>query len=138
YHIAIALSRFHGQRVLVVDADYQRGGISGRFFPDVIGSFGARPPVGTTLFNKFQQLYSASTLTTDISVRNWNNEVDVVAVDPRLATVSVDKLPASNNIRSNNLALLNHLKLVKDVLDAQNTYDYILVDSHPEVSDVLR
>ncbi|MDA4775524.1 ParA family protein [Enterobacter hormaechei] len=31
YHIAEALSRFHKKRVLVIDADYQRGGITGLF-----------------------------------------------------------------------------------------------------------
>ncbi|HFP5711924.1 TPA: ParA family protein [Escherichia coli] len=36
YHIAEGLSRFHEKRVLVIDADYQRGGITGRFFPKLI------------------------------------------------------------------------------------------------------
>jgi chromosome partitioning protein len=31
YYIAIGLQRYHKKRVLVLDADYQRGGISGRF-----------------------------------------------------------------------------------------------------------
>jgi chromosome partitioning protein len=48
-------------------------------------------------------------------------------------------MPASNNIRENNIKLWNHLSLVRRVLDPlANEYDYILVDSHPEVSDVLR
>ncbi len=138
YHVAIALSRFHDKRTLVVDADYQRGGVSGRFFPDVIESFRNGATSSITLFNKFQQLYSASPLTTDIDIRTWNNEVDVLVADPRLSAVSVDKLPATNNIRSNNLALLRHLQVIKSVLDALDGYDYILIDSHPEVSDVLR
>jgi chromosome partitioning protein len=33
YHIAIALRWFHEKRVLVVDTDYQRGGITCRFKP---------------------------------------------------------------------------------------------------------
>lgn len=56
YHVAIALQRYHGLRVLVVDADYQRGGISGRFFPDVIEAFGAKPArklVYTTNFSNY-------------------------------------------------------------------------------------
>ena len=48
YHIAVALSRFEGKRVLVIDADYQRGGISGRFFPRLIEAFGTGAPTGTT------------------------------------------------------------------------------------------
>jgi chromosome partitioning protein len=139
YHIGVALHRFHGQRILVVDGDYQRGAISGRFFPDVIENFGSGEVTGTTLFHKFQQLYSASAVTSDVDVRRWNNEIDVIVADPRLSAVSVDKLPVSNNIRENNRQILRHLGLIKDVLiQFENVYDYILIDSHPEVSDVLR
>lgn len=46
YHIAEALSRFHKKRVLVIDADYQRGGITGRFFPKLIENFGNQNPKG--------------------------------------------------------------------------------------------
>lgn len=49
YHVAVALNRFHDKRVLVIDADYQRGGISGRFFPDLIEEFGVVAPSGATL-----------------------------------------------------------------------------------------
>ena len=53
--------------------------------------------------------------------------------------MSVDKLPSTNNIRSNNLQLLRHLGVIKEVLNAfDQEYDYIFIDSHPEVSDVLR
>lgn len=139
YHLAVGLHRFHKKRVLTVDADYQRGGLSGRCFPDIIEAFGRGSVDGTTLFHKFQQLYSASLLTTDVDVRTWRNELDVLVADPRLATVSVHKLPATNNIRQNNLSLLQHLQVVSTVLGALSTrYDYILIDSHPEVSDVLR
>lgn len=63
----------------------------------------------------------------------------MIVADPRLSTVSVDKLPSSNNIRSNNLQLLRHLGIIREVLSSfSEDYDYILVDSHPEVSDVLR
>ncbi|HHZ5786029.1 TPA: ParA family protein [Escherichia coli] len=48
YHIAEGLSRFHEKRVLVIDADYQRGGITGRFFPKLIENFGNQAPQGTT------------------------------------------------------------------------------------------
>ena len=58
YHVAVALNRFYDRRVLVIDANYQRGGITGRFFPQLIESFGRGVVPGTTLFHKFQQLYS--------------------------------------------------------------------------------
>ena len=111
YHIAVALRQFHTNSVLVIDADYQRGGITGRFFPDLIESFGAGEMPGTTLFHKFQQLYSASQRTPDVDIRDSNSyeKVDVVVADLRLATVSVDKLPSTNNIKANNLSLLKHL-----------------------------
>jgi chromosome partitioning protein len=139
YHIAIGLHRFHSKRVLAVDADYQRGGLSGRFFPDVIEAFGSGSITGTTLYHKFQQLYSASQLTSDVDVRRWRNEIDVIVADPRLSNVSVHKLPATNNIRQNNLSLLGHLQVVDKVLSGlASSYDYIPIDAHPEVSDVLR
>lgn len=139
YHIAEGLSRFHEKRVLVIDADYQRGGITGRFFPKLIENFGNQAPQGTTLFNKYQQLYSAAQQTTDIDIINFNSGIDVIPADPRLSTVSTDKLPSTNNIRSNNAILLQHLKTISAVLSPiADNYDYILIDSHPEVSDVMR
>lgn len=142
YHVAVGLNRYHQKRILVVDADYQRGGVSGRFFPDVIENFASGAVSGTTLFHKFQQLYSAAPSSPKIDIRKWTylgTNVDVIPADPRLSTVSVDKLPSSNNIRSNNMLLLQHLQIVKNSLSyLENSYDYILIDSHPEVSDVLR
>lgn len=139
YHIAVALSRFEDKRVLVIDADYQRGGISGRFFPSLIEGFGTSTPSGTTLFNKFQQLYSASSQTPDIDIHQCGSNIDLVPADPRLSTVSVDKLPSTNNIRDNNMSLLAHMKTINFVLAGlRQSYDYILIDSHPEVSDVMR
>lgn len=139
YHIAVALSRFERKRVLVIDADYQRGGISGRFFPRLIEGFGTGTPTGTTLFNKFQQLYSASPQTPDIDIHPCGAGIDLIPADPRLSTVSVDKLPSTNNIRENNMSLLSHMKTIGFVLDGlRDSYDYILIDSHPEVSDVMR
>lgn len=142
YHVAVGLSRYHKKSVLVVDADYQRGGISGRFFPDAIDSFGSGAAPGETLFHKYQQLYSASAQTKNVDIRKWsgfNAEIDVILADPRLASVSVDKLPSTNNIRANNQALLKHLQSIQYVLsEVEDGYDYILIDSHPEVSDVLR
>jgi len=139
YHIAVALNSFHQKRVLVIDADYQRGGISGRFFPQLIEGFGQRASSGNTLFNKFQQLYSASTLTPEVDISQYRPNLDVLVADPRLSAVSTDKLPNTSNIRENNLVLLAHMKTISRVLDPLHyRYDYILIDSHPEVSDVLR
>lgn len=139
YHVAVALERYHRLRVLVVDADYQRGGISGRFFRDVIETFGTTSPEGTTLFHKFQQLYSASPQSAEVDIRGWQDTVDVIVSDPRLASISVDKLPTTNNIRENNKLLFRHLQVIDFVLsELSDNYDYILIDSHPEVSDVLR
>ena len=139
YHIAVALRRYHQKSVLVIDADYQRGGITGRLFPDLIEQFrqGTLPDV--TLFQKFQHLYSASPFDPTVTVRTAAVGVDVIVADTRLANVTTDKLPSTNNIVSNNLALLRHLKTIREVIDnLQSVYDYVLIDSHPEISDVLR
>lgn len=139
YHIAIALGRFHRMKVLVIDADYQRGGITGRFFPKMIEGFGVGTPNRVTLFNKYQQLYSASEQTQDIDLFEFDSMIDVIPADYRLSTVSTDKLPSTNNIRSNNEMLLEHLRTISYVLEPlEDEYDYILIDSHPEVSDVMR
>lgn len=112
---------------------------SGRFFPDVIEAFGAKPAGGISLYHKFQQLYSATPQSTEIDLRGWQDSIDVIVSDQRLATVSVDKSPSRNNIRENNKLLLRHLQVIDFVLsDLDDSYDYILIDSHPEISDVLR
>ena len=139
YHIAVALTRYHDKTVLVLDADYQRGGITGRFFPDLIENIGAGEMPGTTLFHKFQQLYSAGKPSPEVDIRTWRESIDVIVADPRLSMVTADKLPSTNNIRANNLALLKHLQVIDYVLTPlKEQHDYILIDSHPEVSDVLR
>ena len=140
YHIAVALSRFHHKRVLVIDADYQRGGITGRFFPRLIEGFRDGTLPDQTLFHKFQQLYSASGSSVPLTVRTAQTEgVDVVVADKRLASVTTDKLPSTNNIRENNLALLGHLRVIENAIRGiEDDYDYILIDSHPEISDVSR
>lgn len=142
YHIGVGLALHHGKRVLIVDADYQRGGISGRFFPTLIEDFASGEAPGTTLYHKYQQLYSVSPRTPDVDIRTWaygSLSLDVIPADPRLSTVSVDKLPSTNNIRQNNVLLLEHLQMLHFVLTPLlDSYDYILIDSHPEVSDVLR
>lgn len=139
YHIALALQRYHDKQILVVDTDYQRGGITGRFFPELIESFGSGEMSGTTMFHKFQELYSAGERSPDVDILTWKNSIDVIVSDPRLSTVTEDKLPSTHSIRENNRSLLKHLQVIDYVLDSvTESYDYILIDSHPEVSDVLR
>jgi len=63
--------------------------------------------------------------------------IDLVAADPRLNSISVDKMPPSNNLRSNNRMLLRHLSLIRDSLEPLlPKYDYILLDSHPDLYDL--
>lgn len=139
FHIAVALARYLDKKVLVIDADYQRGGITGRFFPKLIENFGNTTIPGISLFHKFQELYGAAAITTQVDVKTWRPGVDVLVADPRLSGVTVDKLPSTNNIKANNLSLLHHVKTVDRVLEPlKDEYDYILIDSHPEVSDVMR
>ncbi|MBY0506479.1 MAG: ParA family protein [Bryobacteraceae bacterium] len=139
YHIAVGLKWFHDQRVLVVDTDYQRGGITCRFIPELLEDFRSGQVTGTTVFDKFQQLYSSSTFSPVVDVRTTEEGISLLPADPRLAQVTVEKMPASNNIRENNRQLLRHLSLLRDVLEPLSSdYDYILIDSHPEISDLLR
>ncbi len=139
YHIAVALERFHKKRVLVVDTDYQRGGITGRFFPELVETFGSDEMTGVTIFHKFQELYSAGERSPKMDVRTWADGIDVLISDPRLSTVTEDKLPSTQNIRENNRLLLKHLQVLDYVFNPlKESYDYILIDSHPEVSGVLR
>ncbi|KVH72542.1 chromosome partitioning protein [Burkholderia ubonensis] len=139
YHVAVALKRYHNKSVLVIDADYQRGGITGRFFPELIEGLRSGHLSDVTLFNKYQQLYSGAPTDPAITVRSSNVGVDVVVADTRLANVSVHKLPSTNNIQDNNRSLLTHLQVIDYVLQAKKAeYDYVLIDSHPEISDVLR
>ena len=141
YHIAVGLSWYQNKRVLVVDADYQRGGITGRFIPNLLEHFHAGRLPYVTLWDKFQQLYSNQPTTTDIDILDTEEspKLKLIPADPRLSQVTVEKMPATNNIRQNSLALWRHLSLLRTVLEPQlQNYDYILIDSHPEISEVLR
>ncbi|MEI7687968.1 MAG: ParA family protein [Planctomycetota bacterium] len=139
YHIAYGLHHHEDKRVLVVDTDYQRGGITCRIVPALLEHFRSGSLPGVTLYDKFQQLYSGVQLTPNVDIRNSPEGVDLMPADPRLSHVSVDKLPSTNNIRENNRRLWTHLKVLQVVLEPlQDEYDYILVDSHPELSDLLR
>lgn len=139
YHIAVALQRYHEKRVLVVDADYQRGGITCRFIPALLDDFRKGKIQGNTLFDQFQRLYSGQEPDGDVDLLDTPEGIKLLPADPRLAQVTVEKMPASNNIRENNRRLHAHLSVLKDVLDQHpDEFDYVLIDSHPELSDLLR
>lgn len=144
YHLAVALNQFEGKRVMVVDTDYQRGGLTCRMFPSKIEAFRSGKVTNVTLFDKFEQLYggmSDQPGTVDVlyAIGNWGGAVSVIPADARLVDVSTGRLPATNNVREGARKRWSHLKLIDDVLGQfQRSFDYILIDSHPEVSDLLR
>lgn len=139
FEIGVSLTRDHGKKVLILDADYQRGGITGRLDPSLISNFGAGAMPGINLFHKFQQLYSASPVTPTVDVSSSRFGIDFVPADPRLSSVSEDKLPSGKTIKQNNQLLLDHLMVIDMVLQPIKAgYDYVLIDSHPEVSSLLR
>ncbi|RFB81419.1 ParA family protein [Methylovirgula sp. 4M-Z18] len=139
FEIAIALTHVHKLKVLVIDADYQRGGITGRLEPGLIPHFTKGEMPGTSLFHKFQQIYSAMPLTLNLDIRKSQFNIDFVPADPRLSSVSEDKLPSGKTIKQNNKLMLSHLMTVGAVLEPLKLqYDYILIDCHPEVSSLLR
>jgi chromosome partitioning protein len=48
-------------------------------------------------------------------------------------------MPATNNIRENTRRLWQHLAVIKTIVASrEHEFDYILIDSHPELSDLLR
>jgi len=140
YHIAVALSRHHHKTVLVVDGDYQRGGITGRFVPSLIEEFRSGQIQGTTLYSKFLQLYSAASLTPSVDTVDTDYAgIRLMPADSRLSQVTVEKMPTTNNIRENTRSLWRHLSVLDVVLESiRDQYDYILVDSHPDINDLLR
>jgi len=139
FEIAVALVTNHKKRVLVIDADYQRGGITGRLDPSLITHFSKGSMPGVTLYHKFQQLYSAAAVTPDVDIRTTAFKIDQLPADPRLSTVSEDKLPSGRTIKQNTEMLLKHLTVIATVIEPlRSEYDYILIDSHPEVSSLLR
>lgn len=138
YHCAGALQRFHAKKVIVVDADYQRGGLTCRLRPELLEHFRVGEiPDTNTLYHAFRKLYSDEKTLPDLTILQTNDGIDLIAADPRLNTISVDKMPPTNNLRSNNKMLLRHLSLIRDSLKFLfPEYDYILIDSHPDLYDL--
>lgn len=138
-HCAGALQRFHKKKVLVVDADYQRGGLTCRLRPEMLEDFrvGETSKDLVTLYHAYRTLYSGSETLPKLSIMQTRFKIDLIPADPRLNTISVDKMPPTNTLRGNNKMLLKHLTLIRDCLEEfQKKYDYILIDSHPDLHDL--
>lgn len=137
YHIGVALQRFHNFRVLVLDTDYQRGGLTCRLVPELLEHFRAGEIADTTLYHTFRALYTATDPLPVLTIRKTDSNVDVTCADPRLNSVSVDKMPAPRNLRHGNQMLMRHLMLVREAIEpVLDEYDYILIDSHPDLHDL--
>jgi chromosome partitioning protein len=138
YHCAGALKRFHSKNVLVVDADYQRGGLTCRLRPELLEDFRiGEIPNTTTIYHAYRSLYSGADTLPSLTVITTDDGIDLVAADPRLNTISVDKMPPTNNLRNNNRMLLRHLSLIRDALEPLlPQYDFVLLDSHPDLYDL--
>ena len=139
YHIAVALQRYHSKSVLVVDTDYQRGGITCRFLPELLDHFHSGKLQGRTVYDQYQALYAGQVPDFKVDILNTPERIALIPADPRLAQVTVQKIPSSNNILENNKKLFMHLSLLRGCLDpVADSYDYFLIDSHPELSDLMR
>ena len=139
-HVAVGLVRFHGMKVLVLDTDYQRGGLTCRMRPEMLESFRLRRTTHTTLYHVYQAFYSDQDELPDLTILPTRDKVDLVPADPRLNSISVDKMPPTNNVRATNRMLVRHLGLARESLesavDAKGPYDFVLIDSHPDLDDL--
>ena len=136
YHIGVSLERDHSARVLLLDTDYQRGGLTCRLIPEMLEDFRVGQVVDTTLYVVYRSLYAESKVP-QLTVRKTNIGLDLVPADPRLNAISVDKLHASRNLRESNELLLRHLMLIEDAIARlADDYDYVLIDSHPDLHDL--
>ncbi len=138
YNIAIALNRYHKKKVLIVDTDYQRGGITCKLIPELIENFQKGEMPYKNIYHKFQNLYADSENTVDLEIQEGKFKIDVIPSDPKLNRVSVDKLPADRDMTKLSLNRYKHLSVIKNAIDIyKQKYDYILIDTHPEISDLL-
>jgi len=137
YHIAVGLQRFHNKYVLVLDTDYQRGGLTCRLRPELLENFRLGEVTSVTLYSAYRTLYSGETTLPRLTILHTSSNIDLVPADPRLNSISVDKMPPTNNLRDNNRMLLRHLTLVRDCLrECESQYEFILIDSHPDLYDL--
>lgn len=140
YHVAAGLVRFHDKKVLVLDTDYQRGGLTCRLRPEMLEDFRLGQTDYTTLFHVYQAFYSGNQQLPTLTVLTTDDDIDLVPADPRLNSVSVDKMPPTNSLRSNNDMIVRHLGLIQESLvsldDPEDAYDFVLIDSHPDLDDL--
>jgi len=138
FHVAIGLQRFHNKKVLVLDTDYQRGGLTCRLRPEMLENFRlGEVPGSVTLYHAYRSLYSGQSALPKLTILPTEAKVDLVPSDPRLNSISVDKMPPTSNLRDNNKMIMRHLTLIKDCLkDIEGSYDFILIDSHPDLYDL--
>lgn len=137
YHIAVGLRHFHNKSVLVLDTDYQRGGLTCRLRPEMLENFRLGEVTSVTLYSAYRTLYSGETTLPRLTILPTSSNIDLVPADPRLNSISVDKMPPTNNLRENNRMLMRHLTLVRDCLgEFESQYEFILIDSHPDLYDL--
>lgn len=137
FHVAIGLQRFHGKKVLVLDTDYQRGGLTCRLRPEMVENFRLGDVEHATLYHAYRTLYSGQNTLPNLTILPTKPEIDLIPADPRLNSVSVDKMPPTNNLRDNNKMIMRHLTLIRDCLrDVEDQYHFILIDSHPDLYDL--
>lgn len=115
YHIGVSLRHDHGARVLLLDTDYQRGGLTCRLIPEMLEDFRVGQVIDTTLYVLYRSLYAESEFP-ELTVRETNVGLDLVPADPRLNAISVDKLPAPRNLRESNELLLRNLMLIGEAI----------------------
>ena len=95
--------------------------------------------VDRTLYIVYRALYTEIEQLPELTVRTTSAGIDLVPGDPRLNAISVDKMPAPRNLRDGNRMLLRHLTLVSEALSPLvDSYDYVLIDSHPDLHDLER
>lgn len=136
YHIGVSLKHDHGARVLLLDTDYQRGGLTCRLVPEMLEDFRVGQVVDTTLYLVYRALYAESECPS-LTVRETDVGLDLVPADPRLNNISVDKLPAARHLRESNELLVRHLMLIGEAIASlADDYDYVLIDSHPDLHDL--
>ena len=137
YHIGVDLVRSHDCRVLVLDTDYQRGGLTCRLLPEMLENFRLGEVRDTTLYVAYRAFYTGLEDLPQLTILPTEVGLDLVPADPRLNSISVDKMPAPRNLRHGNRMLLRHLMLVREaILPLADEYDYVLIDSHPDLHDL--
>jgi len=93
-----------------------------------------------TPYHAYRTLYSGENTLPKLTVLPTDDNIDLVPADPRLNSISVDKMPPTNNLRDNNKMIMRHLTLIgdclKDIEGPHAPYDFILIDSHPDLYDL--